>query len=147
VLILSSQLLFLIPTTDTTRDKDLANAGSIVCQIAGGLSVKWGGEPIWGWREFTSDINAWPVISLNIIILGFFIYNSWKRAGRYGASSDNLDSGNGRGESGSTGPAYFPPNAWKVPQSGSHGQIQILGKEPSPHIVHVTVKEIGKEDM
>jgi hypothetical protein len=48
----------------------------------------------WSWEEFRNDYFIWPQVTMNNIILSYFLYNSWRSPGRYGVINEE-EGGNG----------------------------------------------------
>lgn len=57
-------------------------------QIAGSYAERTSHKTGWSWTEFRNDCFTWPEVFIANPIVGYFLYNTWRAPGRYGAGND-----------------------------------------------------------
>ncbi|KAK9899527.1 hypothetical protein P389DRAFT_207195 [Cystobasidium minutum MCA 4210] len=63
---------------------------TIYYPIAGHIADLHRYDTAWKWTEFQTGLFSWPQTLTGNIIIGYFIYNSWKKPGRYGAGNQTV---------------------------------------------------------
>ncbi|KAK9899526.1 hypothetical protein P389DRAFT_721 [Cystobasidium minutum MCA 4210] len=58
--------------------------------IAGHIAELHRYDTAWKWTEFQAGLFSWPHTLAGNVIIGYFIYNSWKKPGRYGAGNQTV---------------------------------------------------------
>lgn len=61
-----------------------------IFQIAGHIAELHRYDTAWKWTEFQAGLFSWPHTLAGNVIIGYFIYNSWKKPGRYGAGNQTV---------------------------------------------------------
>lgn len=108
-------------------------------QVAGIHAQNTRFETGWSWEEFRNDFFTWPELLIANPIVGYFLFNTWRAPGRYGASNN---SGSGSGSA-----RFHPSN--DTHQLGpvqytvtKHTELQSDGKHDGPVPINLDASDM-----